>query len=159
MGCYRRRADGRTRRRTHRRRAIQVDRARAGTSGNQLAAACRVRATSTGVGCGEGFHQKWRKMSAKDAVDEICRDTRHKRRLHEASAMLESATQGIYMFYNSFGGVAGMYAAVEDCVRDERNRQQALQDEMEGTLEARYGMRAEERRVGEEWRARWARYH
>ena len=36
--------------------------------------------------------------------------------------------------------VAGMYAAVEDCVRDERNRQQALQDEMEGTLEARYGM-------------------
>ena len=39
-----------------------------------------------------------------------------------------------------FGGVAGMYAAVEDCVRDERNRQQALQDEMEGTLEARYGM-------------------
>jgi hypothetical protein len=33
-----------------------------------------------------------------------------------------------------------MYAAVEDCVRDERNRQQALQDEMEGTLEARYGM-------------------
>ena len=46
--------------------------------------------------------------------------------------MLESATQGIYMFYNSFGGVAGMYAAVEDCVRDERNRQQALQDEMEG---------------------------
>ena len=58
----------------------------------------------------------------------------------EASAMLESATQGGYMFYNSFGGVAGMYAAVEDCVRDERNRQQALQDEMEGTLEARYGM-------------------
>ena len=58
----------------------------------------------------------------------------------EASAMLDSATQGGYMFYNSFGGVAGMYAAVEDCVRDERNRQQALQDEMEGTLEARYGM-------------------
>ena len=62
------------------------------------------------------------------------------RRHTEASAMLESATQGGYMFYNSFGGVAGMYAAVEDCVRDERNRQQALQDEMEGTLEARYGM-------------------
>ena len=48
----------------------------------------------------------------------------------EASAMLESATQGGYMFYNSFGGVAGMYAAVEECVRDERYRQQALQDEM-----------------------------
>ena len=48
--------------------------------------------------------------------------------------MLESATQGGYMFYNSFGGVAGMYAAVEDRVRDERNRQRA-RDEDGGALE------------------------
>jgi hypothetical protein len=76
---------------------------------------------------------RWLKLGQRRSSGDV-------REQAEASAMLESATQGIYMFYNSFGGVAGMYAAVEDCVRDERNRQQALQDEMEGTLEARYGM-------------------
>ena len=76
---------------------------------------------------------RWLKLGQRRSSGDV-------REQAEASAMLESATQGGYMFYNSFGGVAGMYAAVEDCVRDERNRQQALQDEMEGTLEARYGM-------------------
>ena len=58
----------------------------------------------------------------------------------DASAMLEAATQGTYMFYNSFGGARGMWVAVDDCVRGERLRQRALQEEMEGTLEAKFGL-------------------
>ena len=64
---------------------------------------------------------RWLKLGQRRSSGDV-------REQAEASAMLESATQGIYMFYNSFGGVAGMSRPSRTAWRDERNRQRALQD-------------------------------
>ena len=57
----------------------------------------------------------------------------------DASAMLVAAVAKRYLFFNSFGGAAGMRKAVDDCMKAERGRMQAIQDAILGPLEARYG--------------------